>query len=172
LIDADLRRAVGLVTEEQYEVFFDRYIENVTHWIKGEKIYNPVTGNSAPPDEEFMVEVEQKLGATGEDEEFRTNIMGTIAAWSLDNPSETLHYPTIFASHLEALRQAFYDDRLAQVRTIVHDIVAVFSGEEDQLDVAQRSQVTTTVDALIRDHGYTEDSAREAVTHLFKERYQ
>lgn len=172
LLDQDVRAAMGLVTEEEYERFFERYTQHVTHWVKKETLYNPATGESSPPDEAFMSDVEQKMGATGGAETYRRNLMGTIAAWSIDNPGEKLHYPTIFARQIEALRQSFYDERLDQVRRIQQNILAVRSGEEDTLDAEELAQAHTTITNLCEQFGHTEESAHEAVIHLLQTRYE
>ena len=172
LIDADVRSAMGLVTEEEYERFFEKYVEHVTHWVKKETIYNAATGTSTPPDENFMVDVEQKLGASGGAETYRGNLMGNIAAWSIDHPGEPLHYPTIFVRQLTALRQSFYDERLDQVRRVKQNILAVRSGEGNSLSPDELTQVHTTIANLREQFGHTEESAHEVVVHLLQERYE
>jgi serine protein kinase len=172
LVDADVRSAMGLVTEEEYERFFERYVEHVTHWVKKETIYNAATGTSTPPDEAFMTEVELKMGATGGPESYRGNLMGNIAAWSLDHPGEPLHYPTIFSAQIDSLRQSFYDDRLDQVKRVQQDILTVRSGEEASLSPEELAQVHTTISNLCEQFGHTEESAHEVVIHLLQERYE
>ena len=51
-IDDEVRTSMGLVEERRYIEQFERYVTHVSHWIKQEKVRNPVTGQDEDPDEE------------------------------------------------------------------------------------------------------------------------
>src|SRR3954451_13737253 len=60
-IDDEVRTSMGLVEERRYIDQFERYVAHVSHWVKKEKIRNPVTKVDENPDEELMGEVERML---------------------------------------------------------------------------------------------------------------
>jgi predicted Ser/Thr protein kinase len=172
IIDKEVRVAMGLVDEEQYTRFFERYIEHATHWVKGEQLYNKVVGAYEDPDEELMVEVEEKIGVGGEEaQKVRNDIMAGIAAWSIDHPGEPLNYIQIFPLRFEALKQSFYDERVEQLRRIKNNLMAYLTSDENPLNVAESDQVETTLNSLCAQFGHTLESAREAILFLLRHRY-
>src|SRR5690349_18075584 len=49
-IDEEIKSALGLVEESEYGRIFDRYVTHVTHFIKKEKVRNPMSGRMEEPD--------------------------------------------------------------------------------------------------------------------------
>ncbi len=171
LIDADVRSAMGLVDEERYVDFFERYVEHVTHWIKREKLYNKTTGRFEEPDEGLMQEVEGKIGGVGDADAFRNDLMTSIAAWSIDNQGQSVHYPTIFPRYMDAIRRSYFEARKEQVRRIKQNILAYLGEEGTSMNPAEIAQVELTLKNLQDKFGYTLKAAQEAVVFLFKRRY-
>ena len=88
-IDDEVRTSMGLVEERRYIEQFERYVTHVSHWVKREKVRNPITGRDEDPDEEMMGEVERILevgSGEGRREEFRREVISRIGAWSIDHP--------------------------------------------------------------------------------------
>ena len=56
---------MGLVEERRYIERFERYVAHVSHWVKKEKLPNPITGRDEDPDEDMMAEVERILQVAG-----------------------------------------------------------------------------------------------------------
>src|SRR3954452_24102337 len=50
-VDEEVRESMGLISEGQYNEIFERYVTIVSHWVKGEKMRNRVTGEFEKPDE-------------------------------------------------------------------------------------------------------------------------
>src|SRR5262249_56796307 len=59
LVDDEVRSSMGLVEEQQYTQLFERYVTNISHWVKKEKVRNAITGKMEDPDEDLMNEVEK-----------------------------------------------------------------------------------------------------------------
>ncbi|MBM4380098.1 MAG: serine protein kinase PrkA, partial [Deltaproteobacteria bacterium] len=66
-VDGEVRESMGLVREAQYVELFDRYVQAVSHWVKGEKMRNRVTGEMEKPDEARMKELEEIFMPRGDD---------------------------------------------------------------------------------------------------------
>ncbi len=171
ILDRELRLSIGLVDEQQYNDFFIRYIEHVTHWVKGEKIYNRLSDRYDEPDESLMLDAESKLGTQGESKKFRNNIMSSIAAWSIDHPGETIEYTVIFPQYLDALKQSFFQERLEQLKRINQNLLAYLHEQESKLSAQEITQVETTLENLCTRFHHTPDSAREAIVFLLRNRY-
>src|SRR5216684_2861548 len=57
-VDDEVRESMGLISEQQYRELFERYLQHVSHWLKGERMLNRMTGDMERPDEGRMVEME------------------------------------------------------------------------------------------------------------------
>ena len=168
-VDVQMQEAMGLVEEGQYQRLFSRYIDHVSQHLKDEQVYNPITGRYEDPDEEFMSELEAQMGIESAEE--REGLIATIAASFIDNPGEQLDYRRVFPQRFAALRRAFFDERVRQIRKTQRHMLDYFEGEAEHLDAQDRAAVERTVQTLKDRFGYDEPSAREALAFLLSRRY-
>jgi predicted Ser/Thr protein kinase len=172
--DDELRSCTGLIEETQYQDLFNRYVTHVSYWVKKEKVYDSVTGKHVDPDEELMKSIEGKLDVEGDPESFRKNLISSVAGHAIDNPGAKVDYKRLFPSYIEKLRDAYYGERKKQVGAIAKDVLAVID-EEDRaktgLDGDRRGAAEATLAAMKARYGYNEESAREALGELLRERY-
>jgi predicted Ser/Thr protein kinase len=171
LIDAEIRSAMGLVEEKQYEDLFARYIDHVSQWLKEEKVYNRITGKAEEPDEELMGNVEEMLDIEEDIEDFRHGLISTIAAYSIDHPGEKIDFRKTFPNFFEALQRKFYEERQDQIRRIQESLLRYFDDDKGQLDAEEIEAVETTLKNLKSRYGYCDQCAREAVAFLLSNRY-
>ncbi len=172
MIDVEIRSAMGLVDEDQYEDLFTRYMDHVSQWLKNEKVYNEITGKYQDPDEELMDEIEDTITIEEDPEDFRRSLISAIAAYSIDHPGESVDYRKIFPTIFEALQEAFFGERQRQIRRIEENLLTYFEGDEESLSSSERESVETTLTNLKERYGYCDDSAREAVAFLLSNRYK
>src|SRR5207248_2430650 len=59
VLDEEVRDAMGLVSEKQYRELYERYVQHVLAWTRGERLRNKVTGEMERPDEEMMAQPEE-----------------------------------------------------------------------------------------------------------------
>ena len=78
----DFWDAAGLVPPGQIDQQIQRYVDHVSHYLKGEKLRNPHTGDQEDPDEELLSGVEARLGVE-DPRAFRRDAMARIAAWAM-----------------------------------------------------------------------------------------
>jgi predicted Ser/Thr protein kinase len=171
-IDDEVRSALGLIEESEYQRVFDQYVAHVTHWTRKEKVRNAQTGRMEDPDESLMREVEGTLEIPGRAEEFRQGLIAKIGAWSIDHRGEKPVPGKIFPDLLKKLRDAYYERHKKAIGRGVLELMAVLTGQEstlraDALDRAQRAERT-----LVEKYGYIRDSARELVGALIGARYR
>lgn len=170
-VEDELRTATGLVAEERHLELFERYVLNVRHWVKGEKLYNKVTGKDEDPDDSVMTQVEERLDIPSEDvEDFRKAIISAIAGYAIERPGESIELPTIFPDHLSTLRGSYFSEHSHRVAKVGRDILALLHG--DRITPSEDHEVAQTSLETLRDRfGYCDSCAAEALTDLVKLRY-
>lgn len=172
LVDREVRESMGLVSDSQYLELFERYVQTVSAFVKGEKVHNRLTGAMEPPDEGRMREFETFVMQKGEDAvAFRRAIISSVGAWRIDNPTAPVDYHLIFPDLFARLSDHFFEERKKQLRRNVENILKSFTDEAATLAPRERQAVRETLDALASRYGYTEASARDAIVFLMKKRH-
>lgn len=178
-IEDQLRVASGLVDEARYSDLFDRYITNVSVWLKGEKIRNPITGDHENPDERMMREVEGLLGIKVKNDEYRKGLISQIAAWAIDHPGQKIVNQVVFPEQLRKLRDTVFADRKKVLGSIVRDLIGLLrqrtSGEarDAEAGALREEQRKVALAALerLKGMGYCERCALDAATSVLRSRF-
>jgi serine protein kinase len=173
-IDDEVRTSMGLVEERRYIEQFERYVSHVSHWVKKEKVRNPVTGQDEDPDEELMGDVERMLdvgSGEGRREEFRREVISRIGAWSLDHPGRKPDYEKIFPRPIAHLREAFFGDRKKQIRKINEDLLVYLVDGPARMPADSAEASLKTLENLKQRFGYCDHCAKDAVLALVRKRY-
>lgn len=170
-LEDELRSATGLADEARYDEVFERYVLHVSAWTKGEKIENRVSRKPEPADETMMQEIERMLGFGGSHEEFRRNLISRVAAWAIDHPGEPLPTKGLFPQHIAKLRDVFFEEHRKQVITVARDLSVILSEGEGALEPDALARARSTLAELKARFGYDDDSVRDAVSALLKERF-
>ncbi|MBW1760279.1 MAG: serine protein kinase PrkA [Deltaproteobacteria bacterium] len=170
IVESELRAASGLIDERSHLGLFERYVTHVSHWVKKERLFNPVTGQDEDADVDLMKSVEEKLGAD-DAQGFRNELLSGIAAWAIDHPEQDVDYEALFPRYIEQLRQAYFDDRRGQVGEIGQAIVAMLE-DDDTLDEDQREAAQQALQVLVGVYGYERSSAKVALGALVDARYR
>jgi predicted Ser/Thr protein kinase len=172
VVDREVRESMGLISDSQYRELFERYVQTVSAWVKGEKLQNRLTGELEKPDEARMSEFESFVMPKGDDPaEFRKSIIATIGAWRIDNPTAPVDYAQIFPDLFKRLSDHFYEERKRQLKRNVENILKYFSDEKSTLSAKEQQAVRSTLDAMAQRYGYNDSSARDAIVFLVKKRY-
>jgi hypothetical protein len=148
-IDDEVRSALGLIEESEYQRIFDRYVIHITHWTSKEKVRNPQTGRMEDADESLMREVEATLEAAGRAEDFRQGLIAKIGAWAIDHRGEKPVPGKIFPDLLKKLRDAYYERHKKVIGRGVLELMAVLVGQDSSLnaDALARAQNAETARA-------------------------
>ncbi|HEV7559577.1 MAG TPA: hypothetical protein VGO00_29075 [Kofleriaceae bacterium] len=171
-IDDEVRAAVGLIEESEYNRVFERYVQHAMHAIKKEKVRNPSTGRMEDPDEAMMKEVERTLEITGRPDEFRQGMIAKIGAWSLDHRGQKPVISEIFADLLRKLRDAYFEKHKKTIAKGIGDLVMLVSGNAGSLGSEAKTRAEAALGSLIDKHGYSRESARDLVGALASMRYR
>ena len=173
-IDDEVRTSMGLVEERRYLEQFERYLTQVSCWVKHERYHNPVTGQYEDADEELMTEVERSLHVEtgkGSAADFRREIIAKVGAWSLDHPEQKPDYEQIFPRPLTELREAFFAERRKVVRKINEDILIYIVDGPGRMSPDAAAASRRTLETLQSRFGYCEHCAKDAVLALVRKRY-
>jgi serine protein kinase len=172
-VDSEFRDSTGLVEEARYSELFDRYITHVSHWIKNERVYNRVTGNTEESDREMMGSVERTLGAGSNVDAFRRGLIAAIAGYAIDHPGEKVDYGRVFPRHLERLKEAYFADRKKQLQEIAQDILRYIAKEQAPgVDQERVDLAKAAFERLCTQYGYQAASVRDALGELLSRRYK
>jgi serine protein kinase len=172
-VDDECRDAMGLVSDRQYHELFERYVQLVSSWVKGEKVKNRVTGAYDKPDENVMVEMEGIVMGEGDDRgEFRRSLIASIGASKLEHPDDiTLDYAKIFPDLFRRLRDHYFGERKKVIRRVRDNYYRFLSDEQKSLLPREVAQVETMMATMTSKYGYCEHCARDAILFLMKRRY-
>jgi serine protein kinase len=170
-IDDEVRTAMGLVEERKYIDQFERYVTYVSHWIRKEKVTNPITGRDEEPDEDFMNEVERVLEMQNRRDEFRREVITKVGAWSIDHPRQRPDFERIFPRQIAELREAFFSERRKQVRRINEDLLVLLTDGAQKMPSDQAAAAQATLTNLKTRYGYCDSCAKDAVLALVRKRY-
>ncbi|MFO0693515.1 MAG: serine protein kinase PrkA [Polyangiales bacterium] len=168
-VEDELRQASGLVDAQQYGELFERYVTHVSHWVKKEKVYNPVTGKTEEPDAELMERVERMLEVRGA-AEFRGEILATIASYAIDHPDARVEYAKVFPHLLQQMESAYFAAKRGEMRRLLVDVLLLLEGGEE-LDPVRDADAKAALSRFLGAHGYVEASAKIALGALASARY-
>ena len=175
-VEEEMRVASGLVEEVRYGELFERYVTNVSTWVKGEKIRNPHTGSFDNPDERMMREIEALLGVKQKNDEYRRGLISTIAAWAIDHPGEKIVNAVVFPQQMKRLRETFFVERRKGVAQVVRDLISLLREERKQesdwrdLHEEARKKARESLERL-RGMGYCDHCALEAASAVLRARF-
>lgn len=172
-LEVDVRAASGLVEESRYLDLMRKYVNHVSHSVKGEKILSETTGDYEKPDENMMKAVEDKIDVQGDAEEFRKNFISRIAAWAIENPRQKVDVGTIFPKYVKRLKRAYFEEHRQKVAKIARYALELLTNEkENRLTEAKRQKAEMLIENLITSRGYCKECARVGLGQLFAKRFQ
>jgi len=170
LADDEVRDAMDLVTGGNFTDLLRRYAHQVSAWLKGQKVVNPITGDEEDPDEAFLEHIEDLTGVEGDRREAREQFLGRVAARSLEKTGEELDYDDLFADLLGTMRTRYYESHRAEIRKGIQDALVHLDGED--LPGERGPAAAGLVDRLLERHGYCRACAAPTLSFLLKERYK
>lgn len=184
LSDWEVREALGLIDEARYMELFRRYVIHVSHSLKGERLFNELTGELAEPDHAFMRRIEKTM-APDAGPSFRADILSRIGAWALSHPNEEPAYDLIFPDYFALLREDYYKKQKDSVRKSIQRMLGLLSddgeivAEDVSLSAAEEEKARHALEVMLGRHDatdrsrerHTRETLKETLVHLAKHRY-
>ncbi|PKN58371.1 MAG: serine protein kinase [Deltaproteobacteria bacterium HGW-Deltaproteobacteria-14] len=177
-VDGELRGAMGLVSEQQYEDLFARYILHVSYALKGEKLYNAATGRYEAPDTQLMGQLEKVWEITGDLDRFRKDLVSRVGAWRVEHQADEIAYRRLFPKLIGTLEDDYYKSQRAKVQRQCEQLVTVLVADdigEDPthhgLQAADVERTRQVLEQLTATYGYKVPALREILGAVLKARY-
>ena len=167
-LQEDLWSAVGLISKDQIDKIIETYVAHVSHWVKGEKMRNPITGAHADPDPAVMQETEAHL-LVEDATTFRKDVITRIAGWAMTHPERRPDLDEIFAKEKRQIVQGLFHDRRGRLIERLKDTLHLLENRLTGLDDSRTAAARDTVAYLTETHAYNEASAEEAIRYYLQE---
>jgi predicted Ser/Thr protein kinase len=177
--EQELYAASGFVDEQQYGDLFEKYVQHVSVWVKKERVLNRITGEYEEPDAKMMKEVERLLDVKGEADEWRKQMISTIAAWAIDHPGDRVETTRVFSHLLKRMREAIFADKRVQVAKLARNVVEIVRDERTKeeeakrgpsLDAHSRAAAQEVLVRLEEKFGYCRKCAGDMMSMLVRKR--
>lgn len=163
--------ASGLIEEQRYAELFEKYVQHVSAWVKGERLFSRVTQKYEDADERTMVEVERLLEIRSEAGEFRKQFISAIAAWSLDHPGVKIEAARVFPQHLRKMRETIFSERKKDVAAMTKDLIILVREEGKGLNHDAKKAAEGALSRLQTKSGYCPSCAADAAGMLLRKRF-
>ncbi len=155
LAKKEVQRAFVYSYEESAKTLLDNYLDNVDAYCNRTKVKDPITSDDVDPDERLMRSIEEQIGVSDNAKrEFREGIMRSVASVSRRGNS-------FGVGSDERLKEALEKKLFADLKDIVKITTSSKTPDQEQL-----RRINDVVDRLVKDQGYTEESANELLKYV------
>jgi serine protein kinase len=151
----EVQRAFVYSFEESAKTLLNNYLDNVEAYCNKTKVQDPFTQEPSEPDEKLMRSIEEQIGVTENSKKaFREEIL--IRLSSLARRGMAFEYN----SH-QRLKEAIEKKLFADLR----DVVKITTSSKTP-DAEQLQRINAVIDRLVREQGYTSESANELLRYV------
>ncbi|MBT3235567.1 MAG: hypothetical protein HN353_06430 [Bdellovibrionales bacterium] len=180
ILDRELRDSLGLVDNRSYESYIQRYIENISAKIKGEKIKNQITGKFETYDEFLIKEFEESILLKEEAGGFQSHLISKLGAYSLDHPQAEIVYCQVFPDIVDRLQQSFRNEQKKSIQQIAKNVLfyeAELARRNDNIQEKvpisseDRKRIEKVINHMVEKYHYSNMAALSLMKYLIKMRY-
>jgi serine protein kinase len=154
-VKEDVHRALFASFETEAQQLLEKYLDEVEASLDHREVTDPITGESRAPDERFLRSVEEKIKISESGKlSFRQEVVRKAMVSYKAGEKFTLD------SHArlhEAIEQYLFTER----RDVLRLVTSSARPDEDA-----RQKISAVQDRLIREYGYDEHSAKEALNYV------
>ena len=151
----EVQRAFVYSFDEMARNMCNSYLDNVEAYCNKEKMKDPITEELLEPDERLMRSIEEQIGISENAKNtFRQEILIRISSYS--RKGKQFEYN----SH-ERLKEAIEKKIFADLKDVVKITTSAKTPDADQL-----RRINEVVDRLVREHGYTAESANDLLRYV------
>ena len=154
-VKEDVHRALFASFEEEAQQLLEKYLDEVEASLDKREVEDPITGESRPPDERFLRSVEEKIKISESGKQsFRQEVVRKAMVAFKAGEKFTL------GSHSrlhEAIEQYLFEER----KDVLRLVTSPARPDEDA-----EHKISAVQERLIREYGYDEHSAKEALNYV------
>ncbi len=154
ILETEIAKAFIAAYEEQAQSLFDTYLDNAEAYTTHSKLKDKVTKEERQPDENFMKSIEEQIGITGSSKDgFRSDV--TAYMFARMRRGDRVEYKTY-----EPLKEAIESYLISSVKSVARIVTKSKTRDDDQ-----QKKYSEMVQTMIKDYGYTAESAEEILAY-------
>jgi serine protein kinase len=154
ILETEIAKAFVTAYEEQAQSLFNSYLDNAEAFTTRSKLKDRVTKEERQPDEQFMASIEEQIGISGSAKEgFRSDV--TAYMFAKMRRGDKVDYRAY-----EPLREAIEAYLINSVKSFARIVT-----KSKSRDAEQQEKYSEMLQTMIKDYGYNEDSAAEALSY-------
>jgi serine protein kinase len=155
LAKKEVQRAFVYSYEESAKTLLENYLDNVDAFCNRTKVKDPITTEDVDPDERLMRSIEEQIGVSeNAKREFREGIMRSVASVSRRGGA-------FGVGSDERLKEALEKKLFSDLKDVVKITTSSKTPDQEQL-----RRINGVVERLVKDQGYTEESANELLKYV------
>lgn len=158
-------QSMSMVGEDEYTGLLERYINHVVASIKREKILDDVSQNYVEPSENLMKNIEDILKIGESPLDFRNKVLGRIAAFRIENPSEDVQVHILFEDILNAIKTHSYNEKRKVIDSNFQAMIAIEQGES--VSDKEKNLAEETYKAMEEKFGYTRTATFDCMKYIY-----
>jgi serine protein kinase len=154
-VKEDVHRALFASFEDEAQQLLEKYLDEVEASLDQRPVTDPMTGENRAPDERFLRSVEEKIKVSDSGKQsFRQEVVrkAMVAFKAGEKFRLTSH-----ARMREAIEQYLFEERRDVLR-----LVTSTSRPDDEA----RKKISVVQERLVKEYGYDEHSAKEALSYV------
>lgn len=153
ILEGEIAKAFVTAYEEQAQSLFDNYLDNAEAFTTRQKMKDRVTSEEREPDEKFMKAIEEMIGITGSMKDgFRADAVAYMFA-------KIRKGTKVDYRSYEPLREAIEGYLISSVKDMARIVTKSRSRDKEQ-----QKKYSEMIETMVRDYGYTPESAEEILT--------
>ncbi len=162
-----LLEAMTLIDHQAYARLIASYVENVAGDIKKEKILDRTTGETNPPSQHIMSNVEKIIGVKDNQRRHRESVLNRLAAFKLDHPDKKVNLQEIFSDFVEKIRTYYFKENEKQVESNFKAMLSL-PPDKHSLTKEEAELAAATFSNLKEKYGYCEEMVLTQLKFLIK----
>jgi len=153
MLEGEIAKAFVTAYSEQAQSLFDNYMDNAEAFTTKQKMKDRMTSEERAPDERFLQSIEEQIGITGSARDgFRADV--TAFMFAKMRRGQKVDYKSY-----EPLKEAIESYLIASVKDMARIVTKSKSRDNEQ-----QQKYSGMVETMVKDYGYTPDSAEEIIT--------
>jgi serine protein kinase len=154
-VKEDVHRAMFASFEDEAQQLLEKYLDEVEASLDHRQVTDPITGETRPADERFLRSVEEKIKVSDSGKlSFRQEVVRkAMVAFKAGEKFALVSH----ARMREAIEQYLFEER----RDVLRLVTSTARPDEEA-----RQKISVVQERLIKEYGYDEHSAKEALSYV------
>ena len=154
-VKEDVHRALFASFQDEAQQLLEKYLDEIEASLDQRKVTDPITGENRAPDERFMRSVEEKIKVSESGKQsFRQEVIRkAMVAYKAGEKFQLSSHARV----REAIEQYLFEER----RDVLRLVTSTARPDEEA-----RKKISVVQERLVKEYGYDEHSAQEALNYV------